>query len=211
MTASLWSFILISIVVIVTPGPDTAMTIRGTLLHGRSAGFATAFGVTVGLTIWALATSVGLVAVLLASEALFNAIRLAGAAYLVWLGVQTLYGALRPDRRAVVSGGSVAAPRSSLLAAFRHGLLSDLGNPKMAVFFASILPQFAPEGQGMLSSLVLLGLLFAAMTFAWLALYATVVASAGSAFRQSRLKRALEGLMGATLIGFGLRLAHEQR
>lgn len=210
MTASLWSFILISLMVITTPGPDTAMTIRATLLHGRAGGFATALGVAVGQIIWVLATSVGLVAVLLASEPLFNAIKLAGAAYLIWLGVQTLYGALKPGHSNTTGIGN-ALTRLSLVAAFRQGLLSDLGNPKMAIFFASILPQFAPAGQGMLSSLVLLGLLFIALTFAWLALYAIVVASAGNAFRRSRLKRALEGLMGAALVGFGLRLAHEQR
>src|SRR5687767_5071165 len=94
MTGSLWAFLLISIFVLVTPGPDTAVTIRNTLLGGRIAGVATAFGIALGQWIWALATSVGLVAILLASEPIFNAIRWAGAAYLIWLGVQTLRSAL---------------------------------------------------------------------------------------------------------------------
>ena len=212
MTDSLWAFLLISIFVIVTPGPDTAVTIRNTLLGGRIAGVATALGIALGQWIWALATSVGLVAVLLASEPIFNAIRWAGAAYLIWLGVQTLRSALTP-----VPGGSMATaiaregsvPRAS--AALRQGMLSDLGNPKMAVFFASVLPQFAPEGQGMLSALAWLGVMFSAMTLAWLTLYAVAIASLGDAFRRSRIKRAMEGLMGAALIGFGARIVYEQR
>lgn len=211
MIESLWGFVLISGLVIVTPGPDTAMTIRSTLLQGRAAGLATAFGVASGQMIWALATSVGLVAILLASEPVFNALRLAGAAYLIWLGVQTLHAALR--RRAIQAStiGASTGRGLSTSAAFRHGILSDLGNPKMAVFFASVLPQFAVPGQGMLSSLMLLGLLFSTMTFVWLALYAAIIASAGSAYRDSKIGRALEGLMGATLIALGARIAAEQR
>jgi threonine/homoserine/homoserine lactone efflux protein len=212
MTGSLWAFLLISIFVIVTPGPDTAVTVRNTLLGGRIAGVATALGIALGQWTWALATSAGLVAVLLASEPIFNAIRWAGAAYLIWLGVQTLRSALTP-----VPGSSMAAgiaqetPALRAPAAFRQGLLSDLGNPKMAVFFASVLPQFAPEGQGMLSALALLGVMFSAMTLAWLTLYAVTIASLGDAFRRSAIKRAIEGLMGAALIGFGVRIAYEQR
>ena len=212
MTESLWAFLLISIFVIVTPGPDTAVTIRSTLLGGRRAGVATALGISLGQLIWAMATSAGLVAILLASEPVFNAIRWAGAAYLIWLGVQTLRSAMTP-----VQGGSPDAPveirqrQLTAVAAFRQGLLSDLGNPKMAVFFASVLPQFAPEGQGMLSALALLGLMFSAMALAWLTLYATVIAYLGDAFRRSNIRRVLDGLMGATLVGFGVRVAYEQR
>ena len=212
MTDSLWAFLLISIFVLVTPGPDTAVTIRNTLLGGRIAGVATAFGIALGQWIWALATSVGLVAILLASEPIFNAIRWAGAAYLIWLGVQTLRSALTSSA-ARSTAADIAHDRPSLSAssAFRQGLLSDLGNPKMAVFFASVLPQFAPEGQGMLSAFVALGVMFSIMTLAWLTLYATVIASLGETFRRSRIKRAIEGLMGAAFVGFGVRIAYEQR
>jgi threonine/homoserine/homoserine lactone efflux protein len=210
MTGSLWGFLLISAFVITTPGPDTAMTVRSTLLGGRAAGFATSLGVALGLNIWALATSVGLVAVLIASEPVFNAIRLAGAAYLVWLGLQSLYAAFKPVASAQ-QNVSADGPRLRPAAAFRQGLLSDLGNPKIAVFFASVLPQFAPDGQGMLSHLALLGLIFSAMTLVWLTLYATVIASLGDAFRRSRIRRVVEGMMGATLVGLGMRVAAEHR
>ncbi|MGE0850282.1 MAG: LysE family translocator [Hyphomicrobiaceae bacterium] len=211
MTGSLLAFVLISLFVIVTPGPDTALTVRNTLMRGRSAGIGTALGVSTGQMIWALATSAGLVALLLASEPVFNAFRLLGAAYLVWLGIQTLWAARSPGCRSVADRPEALRPSPSMLVGFRQGLLSDLSNPKMAAFFASILPQFAPQGQGMLSWLVLLGLVFSTMTLAWLSLYAMVIAWAGETFRRSRAKRVIEGLMGAALIAFGVRVACEQR
>src|SRR5215510_13201183 len=121
MDTSLIAFVGISILVIATPGPDTAITIRNTLLGGRAGGLATAAGVAVGQAIWALATSAGIVALLVASEPLFLAVKYAGAAYLVWLGLQSLWSAARPTRRegAIVTRG-VLAPR----AAFGQGLLS---------------------------------------------------------------------------------------
>jgi threonine/homoserine/homoserine lactone efflux protein len=207
MIESLWGFLGISVLVICTPGPDTAITVRNTLMGGRRAGIATGLGVSTGQMVWALATSLGLVALLLASEPVFQAVKLAGALYLIWLGFQALRGALRP-------GGQIAAtPRWRLgaAAAFRQGLINDLANPKMAAFFASVLPQFAPAGQGMLSALLLLGAIFAGLTFGWLALYAVAVAAAGDQLRRSGLRRWIEGVTGAVLVGLGLRLAAEQR
>jgi threonine/homoserine/homoserine lactone efflux protein len=209
MTSSLWAFLGISIIVIITPGPDTAMTIRNTVLGGRAGGVATACGVAVGQAIWAFATSLGLVAVLLASEPLFLAVKWAGAAYLVWLGAQSLLAAWRGD--AAAAHGRAGAARLPAVAAFRQGVISDLGNPKMAVFFASVLPQFAPQGAGMLSALVLLGLAFALLTLIWLVAYAYAIAKAGDVLRRPAIRRTLEGLTGTVLIALGLRLATEQR
>ncbi len=208
MSASFLAFLGISILVIVTPGPDTAITVRNTLLGGREGGIATALGVSTGQMIWAMATSLGLVALLLASEPVFQAVKLAGAAYLIWLGVQSLLGAWRgtaPDQS--VAG----SPRLAPVVAFRQGVINDLGNPKMAVFFASVLPQFAPEGQGMLSGLVALGLVFSGLTFVWLAAYAAAVSAAGSLLKRSGIRRVIEAVTGTVLVALGLRLATEQR
>lgn len=210
MSGSFLAFLGIAILVIVTPGPDTALTVRNTLLGGRAGGVFTALGVSTGQLIWALATSAGLVALLVASEPAFTAVKYAGAAYLAYLGAQALYRALTGRATAAAVGGS-AARRLAPLAAFRQGVISDLGNPKMAVFFASVLPQFAPRGAAMFASLILLGLLFCALTFAWLAIYAAVVATAGDFLRRPRIRRALEGVTGAVLIALGLRLATEHR
>jgi threonine/homoserine/homoserine lactone efflux protein len=209
MLSLLLAFLGVSVLVIVTPGPDTAMTIRNTLLGGRAGGVATALGVSTGQAIWALATSIGMVAVLVASEPLFLAIKYAGAAYLVVLGLQCLREAWRGSS----APGATVSPSRRLrpAAAFRQGVISDLGNPKMAVFFASLLPQFAPEGGNLFLWLLGLGLAFSALTFAWLAAYAFAIDRAGALFRRSRLKRAIEAATGAVLIALGLRIATEQR
>src|SRR5258706_610564 len=107
LTDPLLAFLGISVLVIATPGPDTAITIRNTLLGGRTGGLATALGVATGQAIWALATSAGVVALLIASEPLFLAVKYAGAAYLVWLGWQSLRAAFRP----ATSHGVVATAR----------------------------------------------------------------------------------------------------
>jgi threonine/homoserine/homoserine lactone efflux protein len=210
MTGSFLAFLGISILVIVTPGPDTAMTVRNTLLGGRAGGLATAFGVATGQAVWALATSVGVVALLVASEPVFNAVKFAGAAYLVFLGGQALWAAWRGTPPAQTAA-AIPARRLSPRASFLQGLLSDLSNPKMAVFFSSLLPQFAQQQGDVFLTLVLLGFVFCAMTFAWLALYAVAIARLGALFQRSAVRRALDAAMGTVLIALGLRLAVEQR
>jgi threonine/homoserine/homoserine lactone efflux protein len=206
MTQSLWAFVGISLLVIVTPGPDTALTVRNTLLGGRRGGGFTAAGVAAGQAIWALATSVGLVALLVASEPVFEAVKWLGAAYLMWLGLHSLWSAWRG--RAAPGTAIAASARLSHGTAFRQGLLSDLGNPKMAVFFSSLLPQFSDASFG---SLVVLGLVFAAMTFAWLTAYAVALSMAGNFVRRRAIWRSIEAITGAALVALGLRLASEHR
>jgi threonine/homoserine/homoserine lactone efflux protein len=205
------AFLGIAMLVIATPGPDTALTIRNALLGGRSGGIYTALGVAAGQAIWALATSIGIVALLVASEPVFLAVKLAGAGYLVVLGVQSLILALRQGVSQPVAAGSPPRRRLRPGPAFRQGVISDLGNPKMAVFFTSLLPQFAPASGATFAALVLLGLVFAALTFTWFALYACAVARAGDVLRQPRIRRTIEGITGAVLVALGLRLAAEQR
>jgi len=206
---SFLTFLGVSIVVIVAPGPDTALTIRNTFRGGRASGIWTALGVSAGQLIWAVATSVGLVAVLLASEPVFRAVRLAGAAYLIWLGVQSLRAAFGAREPWPPAESASRPPRST--AAFVQGLVNNLGNPKMAVFFASVLPQFTAPGQGMVSALVLLGVVFSTLTFAWLAFYAIVLSTAGRLLRTRRAQRAIEAVSGTALIGLGARVAADAR
>lgn len=211
VTSSFLAFLGVSLLVIVTPGPDTVVTVRNALLGGRGGGIFTALGVSVGQAVWAAATSLGIVALLVASEPLFLAVKYAGAAYLVWLGLQALHAAWRGSDGAGAAAGIPAARRLGRLAALRQGLVSDLGNPKMAVFFASLLPQFVPAGQSSFVAFLVLGLVFSLMTFAWLALYALAVARAGDVLRRPKIRRAIEGVTGALLIALGLRIAAEQR
>jgi threonine/homoserine/homoserine lactone efflux protein len=192
------AFVGVALLVIVTPGQDTALTIRNSLLGGRRSGVLTATGVCSGQCVWALATSAGLAAVLVASEVAFMALRLIGASYLCFLGAQALYAALCGTRRRELAAGPSRA-------AFRQGLVSNLGNPKMAVFFPSLLPQFAQSFEALLA----LGIVFACMTFVWLTAYAHAVARAGDVLRKPKVKRALDAVLGAVLVAFGIRLATE--
>jgi threonine/homoserine/homoserine lactone efflux protein len=200
----LLAFAAVSAIVIVTPGQDTALTIRNSLLGGRPTGLATATGVAAGQAVWTLATSLGLAAMLVASEPVFLALKLVGAAYLVYLGAQSLLAAARRRRRTHTGSGSGSArPR----VAFRQGALSNLGNPKMAVFFSSLLPQFGSS----FAELLTLGVVFCGMTLTWLSLYAVVVARAGDVLRRPAIRRAIDAITGAVLVALGLRLATERR
>jgi threonine/homoserine/homoserine lactone efflux protein len=196
--ASLLAFLGVSALLIVTPGQDTALTIRNTLAGGRRAGIRTASGVSSGQAIWALAAAAGLAAILQASEPAFLVLRLAGAAYLVYLGARALWSALRG------SAPHAAAARRG--APYRQGLLSNLGNPKMAVFFTSLLPQFGHSFAALLG----LGLVFCSMTLAWLCAYAVVIARAGDVLRRPRVRRVIDAVTGAVLVAFGARLAAER-
>jgi threonine/homoserine/homoserine lactone efflux protein len=206
--AELAAFLAVALVVICTPGPDTAVTVRNSLLGSRQAGIFTALGVSTGQLVWTLAASVGIAALLVASEPAFQALKLAGAAYLIWLGVQTLWGVVRRRSREPDSGRRRAlSPRQ----AWRQGVLSNLGNPKSAAFFTSLLPQFGTTDAGPSFWLMLVfGLLFALMTWLWLVLYATAIQRLGDALRSSRVRRSIEAVTGTVLVGLGLRLATEQ-
>jgi len=203
------TFLAVSFVVIATPGPDTAITVRNTLLGGRRGGVLTALGIATGQAIWALTASAGIVALLVASSPLFVAIKYAGAAYLVYLGIQALREAVRSPRP-LSAGNALQRPRAPG-AAFAQGLVRNLGNPKMAVFFASLLPQFVPEGGASFGALLLLGAVFVAMTLTWLVIYAALVSMASDFLARSWVRRTFEALTGTILIGLGLRIASEQR
>jgi threonine/homoserine/homoserine lactone efflux protein len=210
MAVNLAAFLGVSILVIIMPGQDTALTIRNTLVGGRGAGVMTAAGVASGQFIWTVATSAGLAALIVASEPVFTALKLAGAAYLIFLGAQALYAALRP-RGGDSRSNAVLPHRLRRIAAYRQGVLSNLGNPKMAVFFSSLLPQFITRGHASLETLLMLGLLFNAMTLTWLTGYALVVARVGDVLRRNRVRRTMETITGLALVGLGLRLATERR
>jgi len=207
---SLAAFVGVSAVVICTPGQDTALTIRNTLAGGRRSGIATALGVAGGQAAWTLAASAGVVAILTASEPAFRALKLAGAPYLVYLGLHSLREALRRCRHGARSLQQSVSGGPNSWRALRQGAISNLGNPKMAVFFASLLPQFAPGGSRSFFVLLALGLLFCAMTLAWLTLYAVAVARVRSLFA-GPARRVLDAVTGLVLVLFGLRLASESR
>ena len=201
------AFLAVSLLVICTPGQDTALTIRNTLLGGRRSGVATAAGVSSGQAIWTLATSAGLAVILVASGPLFLAVRLAGAAYLIYLGVRSLIKAATSS----ASGGPATPGQAGRLAprtAFWQGLLSNLSNGKMVAFFISLLPQFAGPHPGFVM-LALLGLNFCLLTVTWLIAYALAIDRMKALLIRGRVQRAMDALLGAVLVGLGVRMTRE--
>jgi threonine/homoserine/homoserine lactone efflux protein len=183
MGIDLGGFLAISALLIVAPGPDMVLVARNTLRGGRRSGIATGVGVTLGLLVWTAAASVGLAALLRASEPAFIGLKIVGSLYLVYLGVRSLSDALR---RTDVDGArehSGHAGRGSRVA-LREGLISNLGNPKIAVFFTSFLPQFVPGRHPSFFALLVLGLLFGALGLSWLTVYSILVARAGDVLRR---------------------------
>jgi threonine/homoserine/homoserine lactone efflux protein len=203
--ASYMAFLGVSLLVICTPGQDTALTIRNTLLGGRRAGVATAVGVAAGQAAWTIATSAGLAVVIAASAPLFFAIKLAGAGYLIYLGLRSLLSATRRPSgaaRHLPTGGEELLPtRSALL----QGFVSNLSNAKMVAFFISLLPPFAGPHPSF-ALLLALGFNFCVLTLAWLVGYAFAVERMSRWLRLERVRRAIDGLLGAVLVGLGLRV-----
>jgi threonine/homoserine/homoserine lactone efflux protein len=192
-------FLAVSAIVVVTPGVDMALVTKNALLHGRRSARATALGVNLGIFIWTLAAALGLAAVIAESAAAFTAIKLAGALYLVYLGLRTLLGSHEPV---------VVAARGN---AFRQGLASNLLNPKIAVFFTSLLPQFVDAQHAQPQDLLLLGVLFNCLGVIWLLTYASLAARGRDLLRRPRVKRALDRVSGVALVGLGVRLVFERR
>ena len=199
-------FVLVSAAVIAAPGPDTALVVRNALFGGRRLAVATSVGVACGLAAWSVAAAIGVAAVLRRSEPAFTALKLVGAAYLVWLGIQALRLAWSGREAPAASPAArVRATRRGV----RQGFFSNLSNPKIAVFFTSFLPQFVHGRDAGFAALLTLGLIFCALTVTWLTTYALLAARGARVLRRPGVRRALDRCTGAVLVAFGIRLATE--
>ncbi|MFF3748815.1 LysE family translocator [Streptomyces kronopolitis] len=193
-------------VLTVVPGPDMAVVTKRAVAAGWRDGLRTVGGVTGGLLVWGLLTVVGLAAVLAASAAAYTVVKLAGAAYLVFLGIRTLIHSRRG--RAQRAGDTpAAAPAGS---PWRTGLVSNLFNPKIAVFYTGLLPTLAPPGLSPHAAMALLVLIHATLTALWLGSYVMLLAKARAFFQKPSVRRAMDRIMGVVLIGFGLKVAATQ-
>jgi RhtB (resistance to homoserine/threonine) family protein len=207
--AHLLVFVGVAALVIVIPGPDTAVVTKNILVHGRRTALGTSLGVSAGLSVWTVAAAVGVASVVRTSEVAFTVLKLAGALYLIWLGVQALRAASQPE-----PGGSTSESGRRTMGAlggFRQGFLSDLANPKIGIFFTSLLPQFVDRGHSVLLPFLVLGAVFVLMTVLWLVAYCLVAARAAETLQRPRVKAAMDRITGSVLIALGLRLAIEHR
>jgi threonine/homoserine/homoserine lactone efflux protein len=203
----LLAFVGVAAVIVVVPGPDMALVLRNGLRGGRHAALATALGINAGLVVWALAAALGIAALLHASATAFTLLKLAGALYLAWLGLRLLVDSFRGRQREGGAPGPPIAPR----AAFRQGLLTNLANPKVAVVYTTLIPQFVSPGPGAGARTALLAATFVLMGLAWLTAYALAVAAVGRAFARPAVRAWIERVTGAVLVALGVRLALERR
>ncbi|MBK3625985.1 LysE family translocator [Streptomyces sp. MBT49] len=188
-------------VLTMVPGPDMAVVTKRAIASGRQDGLRTVGGIAAGLLLWGALTVAGLAAVLAASATAYTVVKLAGAAYLAFLGVQAL---AQSRRGRSVTTASPATPSGN---PWRTGLISNVFNPKIAVFYTGLLPTLAPPGVPPHAGMALLVLVHAALTLVWLGGYVFVLARARSFVERPSVRRAMDRVTGVVLIGFGVKVA----
>jgi threonine/homoserine/homoserine lactone efflux protein len=206
LDAQLLAFVGISLLLAVTPGPDMAVVTKNALAHGRRGVLLTTTGIALALAIWVGATAVGLSALLRASGELLFVLKLAGAAYLAYLGVRTLL----ESRRRPADLLAEVPPPAPAHAIFRQGFLSAISNPKLGVFFVTFLPQFVVPGQALLPRLLELGLIFAVIGWSWMNVYGLLINRIREIITAPRVRQWMQRVTGVVLLGFGARLALER-
>lgn len=204
------AYVALAALLILTPGPDTALVTRSALIAGRRAASFTTLGIGVGSIIWALASVLGIAVLLEKSAVAFTLLKFVGAAYLGYLGVRSLIASFRHTRSAtaMLPDPPVMPPRN--LVAFRQGLLNNLLNPKAGAIFATVFPQFIHPGDPLLRLLLML-LAYEAILLSWLTLYGLLVSRAGQSRFGARVRSMLQGVTGVVLLALGVRLAFEHQ
>jgi threonine/homoserine/homoserine lactone efflux protein len=200
---SVLTFAVVALALTLTPGLDTALVLRAALTRGRRDAAPTAAGIVTGLFVWGAAAAVGISALLTASQVAYDVLRFAGAAYLVWFGLRLLVRAVRATPGAEPSGVADSSPWR----AARQGLTTNLLNPKVGVFYVALLPQFLPDGANPLAVGLLLAGVHALISVVWFAVLITLASALGRWLRRPATVRAIDGVTGTTLVGFGVRLA----
>ncbi|EOD66016.1 LysE family translocator [Amycolatopsis vancoresmycina] len=200
------SFLLVVVLGAMSPGPDFVVVTRSALAGGRRAGMAAGLGIALGVFAWVVAIALGVAAVLTASAIAFTVVKLAGAAYLVVLGVKAWLAVRRGEYRDL--GDAAVAERLGAGAAFRQGLVTNLLNPKVAVYFLALLPQFLPAGGATLQTLELAAIATGG-TVVWFVTLAVVVGALKRFFAAGRVRRVLDAVLGSVLVALGLKVAAE--
>ncbi|MEU7531324.1 LysE family translocator [Saccharothrix sp. NPDC042600] len=198
MWSSLAAFVAASFLIALSPGPGTALVLRQSV-RGRAGALATVAGMEVGVAVWAVAAALGLSVLLTASEIAYHGLRVAGAAYLIHLGVSSL-----------VKAGAPLPDGSPARHAFRSGLVVNLANPKLGVFALSFLPQFLPPDAGR-GALLVFALVWVVVDTLWYLVVVGVLDRVRGLLSRTRVRRAVERVSGAVLVGLGLRLVLDPR
>jgi RhtB (resistance to homoserine/threonine) family protein len=204
-----WLFIATAILLVITPGQDTFFILGRSLSAGRSSGIAAALGISAGSVIHTLAAALGLSALLATSPYAFMAVKFAGAAYLIYIGVRALLSRSNGLPGGDDSRGDADGPSKRQWSAFHQGVLSNLLNPKVALFFLALMPQFIEAGSpDKVAAFLALGLTFVTLGVIWCVVLAVAAAKLRAAFlRRPSMANVLNKVAGAMFIALGLKLA----
>jgi threonine/homoserine/homoserine lactone efflux protein len=209
------SFALVAGLLTIIPGLDTALVLRTAVAQGRRRGLAVALGINTGVLIWGVAAAAGISELLVASRLAYDAVRLLGAIYLVWLGVLMLWRTRhRSDtRRAVTASAKHAdsAVQGGVLRSWSRGVATNLLNPKIAAFYVAVLPQFIPARAPHLLMGLVLASVHDAEGITWFVILVSVAHAARRFLDNDSVRRVLDRITGTVLIGFGLKLALSRR
>jgi threonine/homoserine/homoserine lactone efflux protein len=207
VTTSLITFLCAIIVLTLTPGFDTALILRTSAAHGWKKALMTEMGINAGCLAWGAAVGMGLGALLLASEVAYNIIKLAGAAYLLWLGV----GLLIKPRRHFNDKVNVDRPRTTYTSMFMRGFMGNLLNPKVGVFYVSFLPQFIPAGSSVALWSVGLAFIHVLVGTLWSGVLIVSTRYFAEQLRRPAVMKVMDRLTGCVFIGFAAKLAFSRR
>ena len=204
-------FLVMCILLIILPGPDTAIATKNTLTVNRKGGLQTILGSCCGLLIHTCAAVIGLSAIIVKSAYIFAVLKYIGAVYLCYLGIKTLW-TLRSIRTQspVVQDEVSMDHKYSHQSCFKQGFLTNVTNPKVAVFFLTFLPQFVDGTSGTFLPFLIMGLIYTALTVLWFVFYVYLLDRISAFMKRPSTKAVVEGLTGAVLIGFGIKLALEK-
>ena len=196
------TFLGVSVLLVLTPGPNQALLTSRVLSGGRAAGFAVVRGLACGMAVHVAAAIAGLSALLASSAEVFGAVKLLGGAYLLWLGATAILRA-----RSAPAGTTAAPPRRAGGSPFREGLLSMSLNPKATVFFVAVVPQFVEPGPGAATRVAALLLVYGAICLVFWSAFVLLLHRARDVVRRPRVHAWMERITGGALIGLGARLA----
>lgn len=208
MVANYLLFIIMSICLIILPGPDTAMATKNTLTSGKMGGVKTVFGTCIALLIHTLAAVIGLSAIIVKSAFLFSIFKYVGAIYLVYLGIKALLSL--KDKNSIDTNELPMKHADENSSCFRQGFLTNLLNPKIAVFFLTFLPQFLSPDYNTLVQFLIMGLTYLVLTVIWFAFYIFLIDKISVFMKKTATQRYIQGITGIVLIGFGIKLAFEK-
>ena len=198
-------FVITCVFLIILPGPDTAIMTKNTLTVGKQGGFKTMIGICCALSIHTLTAIVGLSAIIAKSALLFSIFKYIGAVYLIYLGIKSLW-TLRNQE----ATETVVKFKYKNTSSFKQGFLTNLLNPKIAVFFLTFLPQFVNPGSHAFMPFLILGMTYIILTIVWYLFYIYLLNQISAFMKKPKTQKVIEGITGTILIGFGIKLALEK-